>query len=103
MMRTIAKQIPPGFYTNLDDFSVSLAKEANFKPFGELLHSYSVFKSRFSACTVKVPKFSDAIKLCCNLSKIETKRPNLRVLCQKHVNGIANSENPDQTAPLGAV
>ena len=51
----------------------------------------------------KVPKFSDARKLCCNLSKIETKRPNLRVFCQNDANGIANSEDPDQTAPLGAV
>ena len=51
----------------------------------------------------KVPKFSDTKKLCCNLRKIQTKRPNLRVFCQKHVNGIANSEDPDQTAPLGAV
>ena len=25
------------------------------------------------------------------------------VLCQKDANGIANSEDPDQTAPLGAV
>ena len=46
----------------------------------------------------KVPKFSDARKLCCNLSKIQTKRPNLRVFCQNDANGIANSENPDQTA-----
>ena len=30
-------------------------------------------------------------------------RPNLRVFCQKHANGTANSEDPDQTAPLGAV
>ena len=51
----------------------------------------------------KVPKFSDARKLCCNLSKIQTKRPNLRIYCQKDANGIANSEDPDQTAPLGAV
>ena len=29
----------------------------------------------------KVPKFSDARKLCCNLPKIQTKRPNLRILC----------------------
>ena len=35
--------------------------------------------------------------------KIQTKRPNLKVFCQKHANGIANSEDPDQTAPLGAV
>ena len=51
----------------------------------------------------KVPKFSDARKLCCNLSKIETKSPNLRVFCQSDANRIANSEDPDQTAPLGAV
>ena len=40
----------------------------------------------------KVPEFSDARKLCCNLPKI-----------QKDANGIANSVDPDQTAPLGAV
>ena len=51
----------------------------------------------------KVPKFSDARKLCCNLLKTQTKRPNLRVFRQKDANGIANSEYLDQTAPLGAV
>ena len=51
----------------------------------------------------KVPKFSDARKLCCNLPKIQTKRPNLWVFHSKDANGIANSEDPDQTAPLGAV
>ena len=30
-------------------------------------------------------------------------RPNLRVFRQKDANGIANSEDTDQTAPLGAV
>ena len=50
-----------------------------------------------------VPKFSDATKLCCNLSKIQIKRLNLRGFPQKDANGIANSEDPDQTAPLGAV
>ena len=43
----------------------------------------------------KFSKFSDAKKLCCNLSKFQTKRPNLRVFCQKDANGIANSEDPD--------
>ena len=47
----------------------------------------------------KVPKFSDASKLCYNQPKIQTKRPNLMVFRQKDVNGIANSEDPDQTAP----
>ena len=51
----------------------------------------------------KVPKFSDARKLCCNLPKIQDKRPNLWVFLQKDANGTAASEDPDQTAPLGAV
>ena len=51
----------------------------------------------------KVPKFSDARKLCCNLPKIKEKRPNPRVFRQKDADGIANNEDPDQTAPLGAV
>ena len=35
----------------------------------------------------KVPQFSDARKLCCNLPKIPTKRLNLlRVFCQKDAN-----------------
>ena len=51
----------------------------------------------------EVPKFSDTKKLCYNLPKIHIKRPNHRVFCQNDANGIANSEDPDQTAPLGAV
>ena len=46
----------------------------------------------------KVPKFSDARKLCCKLPKFNKKRPNHMVLHQKDANGIANSEDP-----LGAV
>ena len=51
----------------------------------------------------KVPKFSDARKPCCNQPKIQIKKPNLRVFYQKDANGKANSEDPDKTAPLGAV
>ena len=61
--------------------------------------NFSVFVAHYR----KVPKFSDAKKLCCILPKIQTKRPNLRVFHQKDENGIANCEDPDQTAPLGAV
>ena len=50
----------------------------------------------------KVPKFSDPRNLCCNLLKIQTKRPKLWVYYQNDANGIANSEDPDQTAPLGS-
>ena len=46
----------------------------------------------------KVPKFSYARKHCCNLPKIQERRLNLRVFRQKYANGIANSEDPDQTA-----
>lgn len=38
----IREIIPPGFCTNIDNFISSLEKEANFKPFGTLLHTYSV-------------------------------------------------------------
>ena len=48
----------------------------------------------------KVPKFSDARKLCCKLPKVQEKRPKLWVFRQKDANSIANSEDPDQTAPL---
>ena len=53
--------------------------------------------------TVKFQNFRTPENFAVLLSKIQTKRPNLRVFCQKGGNGIANSEDPDQTAPLGAV
>ena len=51
----------------------------------------------------KNPKFWDTNFFCCNLAKIHTKRPNFREFCQNDANGIANSEDPYQTAPRGAV
>ena len=51
----------------------------------------------------KVPKFWDARNLCCNLPKMQIKGPILKRIGQNGANGIANSEDPDQTAPLGAV
>ena len=35
--------------------------------------------------------------------KFKKKRTNLKVFRQKDANGKANSDDPDQTAPLGAV
>ena len=66
---------------------------------------FCTYANRFSqdAAYSKGPKFSDARKFCNNLPKIQTKRPNLRVFHQNDANGIANNEDPDQTAPLGAV
>ena len=51
----------------------------------------------------KVPKFSDTRNFCGKLPKIQTKMPNLRLFCRNRTKGIANSGDPDQTAPLGAV
>ena len=51
----------------------------------------------------KVPKFWDARNVRCNRPKIQTKRPNRKIFCQNGADGIAYSEDTDQTAPLGAV
>ena len=67
------------------------------------MHIVFMQETRQGKYFCKVPKFSDARKLCCNLPKIQTKRPNIRGFSKKDANGIANSEDPDQTAPLGAV
>ena len=40
---------------------------------------------------------------CCNLPKLQEKRPNLLVFHQKDANGKEHSGDPDQTAPQGAV
>ena len=47
----------------------------------------------------KIPNVSDARKLCCKILKIQENRPNLGVFHPKDADGIANSEDPDQTAP----
>ena len=48
-------------------------------------------------------KFSDTRKLCCNHPKTGKKRFYHKVMHPKDADSIANSEDPDQTAPLGAV
>ena len=51
----------------------------------------------------KIPKNSDTRKICCNYPKIWTTWLYSWEMCPKDVDGIANSVDPDQTAPLGAV
>ena len=51
----------------------------------------------------KDPKFSDTSKLCCNHPKNGKKRFYHRVMHHKDADSVANSEDPDQTAPLGPV
>ena len=51
----------------------------------------------------KVPKFSDARKFWCNLSKVQIKRSFDRKYCAQSADGMTNSVDPDQTAHGGAV
>ena len=74
-----------------------LAESVLKKPFEYYVYMENLRKSLGYR---KVPKFWDARNVCCNLPKIQTKRPNLKIFCQNGADGIANSEDPDQTAPL---
>ena len=51
----------------------------------------------------KFPKYSDTQKICCNHSETCTMWLYHRVMSPNDANGMANSVDPDQTAPLGAV
>ena len=51
----------------------------------------------------KFPKYSDTHKICCDHSKIWTMWLYHRVMSPNNADGMANSVDPDQTAPLGAV
>ena len=51
----------------------------------------------------KDTKFSDTKNFAVIHLKFKQKGQNLRVIFQNDANGIADSEDPDQTAPLGAV
>ena len=57
----------------------------------------------FKMTSVKFLNFWMPEKRCCTVPKIQTKGPNLRVFCQKVANGIANSENPEQTDPRSSL
>ena len=51
----------------------------------------------------KFPKYSDTQTICCNHSKRSTMWLYHRVMSPNDADGMANSVDPDQTAPLGAV
>ena len=54
-------------------------------------------------CYRKFSKYSDTQKICCNHSKIWTMWLYHRVMNPNDADGMANSVDPDLTAPLGAV
>ena len=49
------------------------------------------------------PKFSDTQNICCNHSKVWTMWLYHTLMSPNDADGMANSVDPDQTAPLGAV
>ena len=51
----------------------------------------------------KFPKYSNTQNICCNQSKIWTKCLYHREMSPNDADGMANSVDPDQTAPLGSV
>ncbi|XP_023600664.1 histone acetyltransferase type B catalytic subunit isoform X4 [Myotis lucifugus] len=52
----IRQIIPPGFCTNTNDFLSLLEKEVDFKPFGTLLHTYSVLSPTGENFTFQIYK-----------------------------------------------
>ena len=68
--------------------------------FAGVLPCESFYRSTVKFQNFRTPKNSAVIYI---VPKIQTKSLNLCVFCQKDANGIANSEDPDQTAPLRAV
>ncbi|MEQ2221444.1 histone acetyltransferase 1 [Ilyodon furcidens] len=52
----IREIIPAGFTSNTDDFISLLEKEANFKPFGTMLHSYTVHNEEAEELTYQIHK-----------------------------------------------
>ena len=68
--------------------------------------SIKVFVHTYQGClgaTVKFLNFGTAEIFAVIYLKFKQRGQTLRVFCQNGANGIANSEDPDQTAPLGAV
>lgn len=56
----IREIVPAGFTSNTDDFVSLLEKEANFKPFGTLLHTYTVHNEEAGELTYQIHKVSRA-------------------------------------------
>ena len=63
----------------------------------ELMEIVSIFCHLSVYC--KFPKYSDTPKICSNHSKILTMRLYNRVMSPNDADGMANSADPDQTAP----
>ena len=66
-------------------------------------NSYIEDTRQFQVIYCQSPRYSDTLKSCCCHPKILKKRFYYRAKHPKDADSIANSEDPDQTPPLGAV
>ena len=81
----------------LEDLHIKWALMSTYK----YTQSYKYEISRFNYR--KFPKYSDTQNICCNHSKMWTMWLCYSVMSPNDADGMANSVDPDQTAPLGAV
>ena len=65
--------------------------------------SVSSRDNELSGTTVKFLNFRTPEILAVSYLKFRQSGQNLRSFCQNGAKGIANSEDPDQTAPLGVI
>ena len=64
-------------------------------------HIWSKYLKNYMYC--KFPKHSDTQNICCNHCKISTKWLYHRVMSPNDADGMANSVDPDQTAPSSLI
>lgn len=57
----IREIVPAGFTCNTDDFISLLEKDANFKPFGTLLHTYTVHSEEAGELTYQIHKVQTSL------------------------------------------
>ena len=68
------------------------------------VQTFQIFMVKKKGCSYrKNPKISDTRKFAVITLKVEQDGFSLRVMHPKDAEGIANSVDPDQNAPLGAV
>ena len=97
-----------GCFLAVQDYLVEYLRRQVFSKCGSccaiIVHLLVVFLSRDVILYYrKFPKYSDTQKICCNHSKIWTMWLYHRVMSPNDADAMANSVDPDQTAPLGAV
>ena len=73
------------------------------QPEVQILHRIYNMNRQETQVYRKFPKYSDTQKICCNHSKFWIMWLYHRVMSPNDADGMANSVDPGQTAPLGAV